>query len=446
MRSWRDEARDHARTILTRILQEANPQHVFRARLAFDERRVLRVDGARVADLAAARRVRVAAVGKAAGGMAAHAQPWGPFAEAVVVAPHAVDIPGFASVVGTHPEPGEGSVEAGERLMRLARDTMPEDLLLVLLSGGASALAELPAVPLADLQRATQLLLASGADIHEVNCVRKHLSLLKGGRLLQAARGRVVVLAISDVEGDDLAAIGSGIAAPDPTTYDDALDVLRRHDLADAVPRSVRERLHEGAKGLHAETLKPGDAALERLSAHVLASNADVLRAGARAAAELGYDTHVVHEGLQGLARETGRRVAQTARDLAHGSPSASRPTCLLYGGETVVRIQGAGLGGRNMETALAAVDGLSGLDAVLACVGTDGRDGPTDAAGAIVDGMTRARAEAHGLVAEDYLQENDSYHYFEALDDLVKTGPTGTNVRDVAVLLVRARAPTGSP
>lgn len=434
MRPWRETGREHARSILTRMLLSVNPQGVIRNHVSFERGRLL-VDGALAADLASAQRVRVAAVGKAAGGMAAHAQPWGPFEDALVVAPQKTEIPGFSCVVGAHPEPDEGSVEAGERLLRMAEATEEDDVLLLLLSGGASALAEAPAVPLGDLQRTTRLLLASGADIAQVNTVRKHLSRLKGGRLLQAARGRVCVLAISDVEGDDPSVIGSGPASADESTFRDALLVLRSRGVLDSVPASVREHLEAGAEGKHPEPLKPDDPALSRLSYHILATNADALRAGAREAQALGYQVHVFHEGLAGFARDAGRRIAESARELAQ---EPGPPVALLFGGETTVRIQGQGKGGRNMETALAAVDGLSALDAVLACVGTDGRDGPTDAAGAIVDGMTRARGEAAGMEAQAFLEENDSYRYFNALQDLVKTGPTGTNVRDVAVLLLQ--------
>lgn len=363
--------------------------------------------------------------------MAAHAQPWGPFDEAVVVAPHDAGIPEFERIESDHPEPTARSVAAGERALELARATGPDDALLVLLSGGASALAEAPAVPLDDLVRTTRLLLRSGADIREVNTVRRHLSRLKGGGLLRAARGRVVVLAISDVAGDDLAALGSGPAAPDATTFADARAALARHGLWDAVPPSVREHLAAARD----ETLKLGDPALERLVSCVVATSRDALDAGARAAASLGYDARIVPEGLRGEARERGRDFAMLARSLAR---EEGRPVAMLWGGETTVRVEGHGKGGRNQEVALAAVDGLSAQDAVLACLGTDGVDGPTDAAGAIVDGSTRARADALGLDAEAHLHENDAYSYFDALSDLIRTGPTGTNVRDVALLLVR--------
>jgi glycerate-2-kinase len=370
--------------------------------------------------------------------MAAHAQRWGPFRDALVVAPHDVDIPGFESFPGEHPVPGAGSVAAGERLLALARATAPGDLFILLLSGGASALAESPAVPLADLTRATELLLRADATIEEINTVRRHLSLLKGGRLLEACRGEVVLLAISDVADRELATLGSGPMSADPTTYADALDILDERGLLDAMPPSVSRHLREGVEGRHAETLKPGAACLERVHAQVLADNDTALRAAGTTAAKLGYEVHILFDFLRGEARSRGRDLVSLARDAARAE---GPPLAVLVGGETVVRVQGSGKGGRNQEVALAAVDELSALDAVLACFATDGIDGPTDAAGAIVDGTTRARAERLGLDAEAHLVENDAYPYFHALDDLISTGPTGTNVRDLAVLLVRRTA-----
>jgi glycerate-2-kinase len=442
-RRWASSARDDARTILTRMLLAVNPQTLLRRRVRFDAASAtLTLPDGRPVPLPRGR-TRLLAMGKAAGGLAAHAQPWGPFVEAVVVAPYDAGIPEFECLVGDHPEPTERGVAAGERALELAAATGPDEVLLLLLSGGASALAEAPAVPLDDLRRVTQLLLRSGADVAELNIVRRHLSRLKGGGLLRATRGRIVVLAISDVEGDDPAALGSGPAAADATTYADALRVLREHDLLDVAPRSVVAHLRAGDDQKEPETVKPGDAALARVTACVLAGNEDALREGARVAGELGYHAIVRPESLRGEARACGRRLAEEARAIAAGDaryPSlpSGRPVALFAGGETTVRVTGSGRGGRNQEVALAAVDGLSALDAVLACVGTDGVDGPTDAAGAIVDGTTRARADALGLDAAAHLQENDAYAYFDALHDLVRTGPTGTNVRDVAVVLIR--------
>src|SRR5581483_8910674 len=393
MRGWIDEARDHVRAILGAALLAANPQTVMRS-VRRDGDDLLLPDGSSVR--LAGRAVRCLAVGKAAGGMAAHAQPWGPFAEAVVVAPHEVDLPGFEGFVGGHPTPDAGSLAAGERALALARACGPGDLLIVLLSGGASALCESPLVPLSDLQRVNGLLLP-----------------------------------ISDVEPGDLASLGSGPVSPDPTTCADALEVLARRGVLDAVPPRARAVLESG----EGETPKPGDAAFARVRSFVLADNDTALRAASLQASRLGYDVRMLSGWLRGEARERGRDLAQAARDAATGR---GRPLALLAGGETVVRVAGHGKGGRSQEIALAAMEGLSAQDAALAALGTDGRDGPTDAAGAIVDGRSLARAQALGLDVGAHLEENDSFPVFEALHDLIRTGPTGTNVRDVVVLLVR--------
>jgi len=416
MRSWRDEAREHARAILQAALQAAQPQVAMRRIRRAGDGLVL-PDGSRVR--LAGRAVRVVALGKAAGLMSAHAQPWGPFVEVVVSAPYKVDIPGFEAYVGSHPLPDEESVRAGERALDLARATGPDDLLIVLLSGGASAMAEAPDVPLADLRRASDLLLRSGAPIETLNLVRRHASRLKDGGLARACRGELLVLAVSDV--DDPATLASGPAHADGTSAQDALDALRRLGLLEAMPATLREHL----------AAAPPRAPLARTPRmHVLADTTTALDAAAQAAQDLGYATRVLPGWLKGEARERGRELGEQARAMAPGA--------LLVGGETTVHVVGHGKGGRNQEVALAAVDSLSGRDAILATFGTDGVDGPTDAAGAIVDGLTRARADALGLDGAAMLAENDSYHHFDALDDLVRTGPTGTNVRDIAVLLVK--------
>lgn len=417
MRTWRDDAREHARTILQAALDAASPQVAMR-RVRRDGDRLVLPDGSEVA---LARRVRAVAIGKAAGMMAAHAQPWGPLAEVVVSAPHRVDIPGFEAYVGGHPLPDDESVRAGERALQLAQATGEGDLLLVLLSGGASAMAEAPVVPLADLRRTNALLLASGAAIEETNTVRRHLSRLKNGGLARACRGEVLVLAISDV--DEPATLGSGPTVADASTPADARAALERHGLWDVVPASVRDHL--------ARAPPPRAPGPEPSRVHVLADNATALRAAAAAAERLGYKTTAMPGSLRGEARERGRELGAMAR-------AGTGPRAIVAGGETTVHVVGHGRGGRNQELALAAVDALSGTDALLAAFGTDGVDGPTDAAGAIVDGLTRARADALGLDAHAHLAENDSYPYFEALDDLIRTGPTGTNVRDIAVLLAR--------
>ena len=432
MHAWTDDARDHARAILQAALEAVTPKVLMRPLRVEDGHLVLpggrrvRVEG---------RTVRLVAVGKAAGGMAAQAQRWGKYAEALVIAPFDAGIPEYECLVGDHPVPTARSVKAAERALDVARACGPDDLLLLLLSGGASAMMEAPAVPLADLQRATDLLLRAGADVRDLNCVRRHLSRVKGGRLAQACRGETLVLAISDVPGEDLAALGSGPAAADPTTYADALEVLAMRGVLDAVPPSVREHLEAGAKGQRPESLKPGAPELDRVTSVVLADNDTALRGGAQAAAKLGYETRVLFGFLRGEARDRGRQLAMLARDLAK---HPGKPVAVLAGGETTVHVTGEGRGGRNQEVALAAVEGISALDALVACMGTDGIDGPTDAAGALADGRTLARARQAKLDPAAHLAENDAYDFFNGLDDLIRTGPTGTNARDVALLLVR--------
>lgn len=418
MRSWRDDAREHVRALLQSALNAVSPQVAMRQVRREGDDLVL-PDGSRVG--LGGRAVRVVAVGKAAGMMSAHAQPWGPLTEVVVSAPYQVDIPGFEAYVGAHPLPDDESVRAGERALDLAAATGRDDLLVLLLSGGASAMADAPRVPLADLRRATSMLLSEGAPIEDLNLLRRHLSRLKNGGLTRACRGEVLTLSISDV--DDPATLGSGPTWPDASRPQDALAMLQRRGLADAVPASVIEALRAAGEEGQGKT---------RSTRHVvLADNDTALRAAANAARRLGYDARVLSCYLRGDARERGRDLGGLAREMFE------RPTVILAGGETTVHVVGHGRGGRNQELALAAVDALSGRDAVLAAFGTDGVDGPTDAAGAIVDGMTRARADALGLDTHALLAENDSYRCFDALDDLIRTGPTGTNVRDIAVILV---------
>lgn len=416
MRSWRDEAREHVRAILQAALQAASPQVAMR-QIRRDGDALVLPDGASVS---LRRNVRVVAIGKAAGMMAAHAQPWGPLAEVVVSAPYEVDIPGFEAYVGGHPLPDEKSVRAGERALELAQATGPDDLLLLLLSGGASAMAEAPRVPLADLRRANALLLASGAPIEDVNLLRRHLSRLKNGGLARACRGEMLTLCISDV--DDVATLGSGPAWPDASRPQDAIAMLGRRGLLESMPASILDALWNA----------DGQGRTRSTRHVVLADNETALHAAANAALRLGYDARTLPGSLRGEARARGAELGALARE-----PFA-RPTAILAGGETTVHVAGHGKGGRSQEVALAAVDALSGRDAVLAAFGTDGVDGPTDAAGAIVDGLTRARADALRLDAAAALAENDSYQYFDALEDLIRTGLTGTNVRDLAVLLMR--------
>jgi glycerate 2-kinase len=340
-----------------------------------------------------------------------------------------------------HPLPDEAGVRGAERISRIAHGAGARDLVIALISGGASALLPLPAAPvtLAEKQATTKRLLDCGASIHEINAIRKHISAVKGGQLARLAQPATVLsLLLSDVIGDDLDVIGSGPTAPDASTFAAAREVLEKYGILNTVPAAVRARIEAGARGEIAETPKAGDAAFERVQNMVVGSNRLAVAAAARKARELGFRPVVLSTRIEGETREVARMHAAIALEALASSQPVRPPACIISGGETTVTIRGQGLGGRNQEFVLAAAIDLAEADNVAVLSGgTDGTDGPTDAAGAIADGFTVSRAAALGLDARRFLAENNSYRFFEPLGDLLKTGPTGTNVMDVHLLLV---------
>ncbi len=343
-------------------------------------------------------------------------------------------------VEAAHPIPDAAGAAACESICSLLTGLTVRDLLLVVISGGASALLVSPApgIALEAKQLTTDLLLKAGATINELNAVRKHLSGLKGGRLAALAYpASVVSLLLSDVIGDPLDVIGSGPTAPDPTTFADAIAILNKFELFDQVPQAVRERLLRGAQGEIPETPKPGDPIFNSVHNIIVGSNRLALQAAAQEAASRGYRTLILSSTMQGETCEVARVHAEILREILTTGNPITPPACVLSGGETTVTVRGNGLGGRNQEFALSAAIALDGLrNAALLSGGTDGTDGPTDAAGAIATGDTLRRAAQLNLNAMDYLTRNDSYAFFHALGDLIKTGPTGTNVMDVHLLL----------
>jgi hydroxypyruvate reductase len=337
-----------------------------------------------------------------------------------------------------HPLPDENSLAGARRALEIARDGSPGDALVVLLSGGGSALMALPApgLTLEAKQDTARTLMQQGADIHELNTVRKHLSAIKGGRLAVAARGSVVTLAVSDVVGDDLSVIASGPTIADDTTYADALAVLSRRGGRSAYREEVVTHLERGRKDEILETPKTGDARLARAVAFVIGRQRGAIEGARRAAARLGYHVHVVNEPITGEAREAGRSHIDV---VSRAQSSLPRPLCIISSGETTVTVVGKGTGGRNQEFALAMAQSLEavGPSVVAASIGTDGIDGPTDAAGAVVDSTTLSRALRSGLAPETYFADNNTYEFFDRLGDLIRTGPTNTNVGDLQVVLV---------
>jgi hydroxypyruvate reductase len=337
-----------------------------------------------------------------------------------------------------HPLPTEGSVAGARRALEIARASGADDLLVVLLSGGGSALMSLPAdgVTLADKQQTARALMDQSADIYELNTVRKHLSAIKGGQLAAAATGATLTLAVSDVVGDDLSVIASGPTVADDSTYSQALEILKRRGGLNSYPRAVVDRLQAGTAGAVPETPASGDPRLQRAMARVIGPQRGAIDGADAAARNLGYHVHVIREPVTGEARGAAlayvQRVAADARALP-------RPLCVISSGETTVTVRGHGRGGRNQEFALAmaAVIDRLGAQVAAASIGTDGIDGPTDAAGAIVDATTMARARAAELDADVFLNDNDTYTFFARLGDLIQTGPTATNVGDLQVILL---------
>lgn len=344
-----------------------------------------------------------------------------------------------------HPVPDASGITGSQQIELLLSTLTQSDLLFVLISGGASALLPAPAegISLEEKQQVTDLLLRAGADIYELNAVRKHLSRLKGGQLaLRAQPASVVGLILSDVIGDRLDVIGSGITSPDPSTFEEAVDVLRKYDLLHRVPSSVQYRLALGSDGDIAETPKSFEALSSPVHNLIVGSNRLAIEAAADHARFLGYHTSILSTTVQGEAREVARVHAEILREvLASGNPVPT-PACLLSGGETTVSVRGSGAGGRNQEFGLAAAISIAGLShAVLLAAGTDGTDGPTDAAGALVDGTTVIRASAAGISPIESLNCNDSYVPLNAIGDLLKTGSTGTNVMDLNIMLANQAA-----
>lgn len=341
-----------------------------------------------------------------------------------------------------HPIPDQAGVNGAQAIRRMAEHAGAGDLVICLISGGGSALLPCPAqgLTLAHKQETIRLLLACGATIHEINTIRKHTSGIKGGHLARACYPATVVsLILSDVVGDDLDIIASGPTVPDPGTFQDCLDILARHGLEPALPPAVTRRLRKGAAGEIPETPKPGDAAFRDLQNAIIGNNYQALEAAAHHAVSLGYLPLVLSSMFEGETRDAAFFHACIIKEIIKSGHPAAPPVCLLSGGETTVTLKGDGLGGRNLEFALASVLHLEGLEnVVLLSAGTDGTDGPTDAAGALVDSRTPARAKTGRLDARDYLERNDSYRFFQQLDDLFITGPTRTNVMDMRIILVR--------
>jgi len=338
-----------------------------------------------------------------------------------------------------HPVPDQAGIDGSLAIVEILEQTGANDLVICLISGGGSALMSLPVagVSLKDMQTLTGQLLAAGATINEINAIRKHLEQLKGGRLAQLAQPAAVLsLILSDVVGNPLDVIASGPTVADTTRYADTWEIIERYGLAQEIPDAIAEVLRSGCGGHRRDTPKPGDPALQRAHNVIIASNSLAADAARLEAEHLGLYALFLTSYLQGEAREIAQVLVAIAREVRDSGAPIPTPACVILGGETTVTLRGQGKGGRNQEMALAAALAMQGLDdCLIACLATDGTDGPTDASGAVADGSTVQRGRDLGLDAYAYLAENDAYPYLQAIGDLLMTGPTQTNVNDLALV-----------
>jgi len=340
----------------------------------------------------------------------------------------------------SHPVPDEGGMKGVEKMLSLLEGVGGDDLVISLISGGGSAMMTYPApgIKLGAIRTITGKLLKSGATINELNVVRKHLSAFKGGQLAKRCYpARVLSLILSDVVGDPFDTIASGPTAPDESTFREAVDVLKKYGLWDSAAEPVKRRLEEGLMGIIEETPKKGDKAFEKVTNFIVGNNSIASGKAVERAEALGYSSLLLSTMVEGEARHVGAVCAGIAQEIHASGRPISAPAAVVLGGETTVTVKGRGKGGRNQELALSAAIGIRGLKAALAALATDGIDGPTDAAGAIADGMTYEKASSINLSVDKHLSENDSYSFFKSLGDLIITGPTGTNVNDIILILV---------
>ncbi|MEZ0346572.1 MAG: glycerate kinase [Infirmifilum sp.] len=439
-----DEARISALTIALEGIKAAEPVKAVKNFVSVKDNSILLRDGT-IIDVKG--KIYVVGAGKASGGMAVALEEvlGDRITGGIVAVPEELvdkySVSRIKLIGASHPRASEKSVQAGRLLLENLSNLRENDLVIAVFSGGGSALVEYPVegVSVDEIGELSMKLMKRGADIFELNTVRKHLSKIKGGWLARHVRpARLLSLMISDVVGDRMDTIASGPTVPDPTTFEDAYNILVKYQVWDEAPRSIKEYIRRGMEGLVPETPKPNDPVFDNVFNKIVASNILSLEAMARKAEQLGYKAIIITSMLEGEAREVGKVVASVIKEVRRSGNPVQPPAVLLWGGETTVTVKGKGLGGRNQETALSIAISIRGIKGVsVACIGSDGRDGPTDAAGAVVDGSTYEKALSYGLKPEDFLDDNNSYEFFAKAGGHVKTGYTGTNVNDFIVAVI---------
>ncbi len=435
--------RGMARKIFFEALWAADPKNTISAHVSLHQE-ILKV-GVKRFPLSRYKRIFVAGCGKASAAMAYRLEKiLGSRITAGLVNVkygHTQELKRIRLQEAGHPLPDAQGLEGAQEMVRMLSHLTEHDLVIFLISGGGSALLPFPSpgITLKEKQEVTDLLLGCGANIQEINTLRKHLSLLKGGGLARrVAPATLISLILSDVIGDPLDAIASGPTVPDSTTFGDCARILDRYALWEKIPLAVAQHIREGLKGNREETLKAGEPALAKVYNLVVGNNLLAMKAAQKKAQDLGYRPFLLSSLIEGETREVAKVHAAIAKEVLRTKNPVSPPACILSGGETTVTLNGKGKGGRNQEFSLAAALEIAGWsEMVILSAGTDGTDGPTDAAGAFADGETVQRAKALGLDPWAFLEENNSYSFFQALEDLLITGPTGTNVMDLRIFLV---------
>ena len=443
-----EEMRDMAKAVFLKAVSAVDPYQRLKEIAHIDKNRLIigtEEVSEKVFDLNEFERIFLVGTGKASSSMAQAIEEifGGRITKGLITTKYGHALPlRFTEIIEAgHPLPDPKGLEGARKIKDLLTNTGPKDLVLFLISGGGSALLPLPAdkITLEEKQELTQFLLDCGADIKEINTIRKHISQMKGGWLARwAFPSTVITFILSDVVGDPLDVIASGPTVPDTSTFQEAWEILKRYGLINEIASSIRNHLQAGREGKIKETPKAGESVFEKVHNMIIGSNIVALRAAEKEFSSAGFNTITLSSSIVGETREAARFHGAIAREVVSTGKPIARPACILSGGETTVTIRGSGLGGRNQEFALSGAFEISGLEkTVLLSGGTDGTDGPTDAAGAMADHTTITRARQMGMDPMKYLENNDSYHFFEKLGDLLITGPTRTNVMDVRILLV---------
>lgn len=436
-------ARKDALAIFQAGVKAVDPAHAIKKHLKLEGNRL--TAGETIYDLAAFDRISVIGAGKASAAMARAMEEIldKRLNSGLVITKynHALPLDKVQVIEAGHPVPDLAGFRGAQKIIQFLEQRNEKDLVFFLISGGGSALLPYPheGLTLEDKRDVTKILLAVGANIQEINTLRKHLSQVKGGRLAKIAHPATLIsLILSDVIGDDLDSIASGPTVPDRSTFRDCVDIVEKYQITDRLPSVVADIFNKGIRGEIEDTPEAGDPAFERTQNLIIGSNIKAVEEAAKKATELGYNTLILSTFIEGETRDVAGVHAAIAKEILSSGNPIERPACVISGGETTVTIRGGGKGGRNQEFSLAAAIDIDGLEnVVLLSAGTDGTDGPTDAAGAISDGATVVRARKLGMDPNHYLRENDSYHFFKALGDLILTGPTFTNVMDLRLVFV---------